>query len=182
MARANTSNKPVKSRKGIGGRPTKFTPETLKKLEEAFSIGASDREACFYADVSTVALYAYQKDNPEFVNRKEALKERPVLLARQSVLKGINTDPNLALKYLERKLPKEFSLRRELTGADGKDLPAPIVNLLELKNIMDDKEMGFIEHDDDMDESGKSTQNRALIDTPTPIEPEKSRNIMDDIK
>lgn len=101
------------------GRPTKMTPETVKKLEEAFAIGASDGEACFYADISKVTLYSYQEKHPEFLNRKEALKERPVLLARQTVVKGLESNPDLAFKYLERKRKAEFASRQEVTGADG---------------------------------------------------------------
>ena len=104
------------------GRPTKMTPETVKKLEEAFAIGASDGEACFYADISKPTLYAYQDANPEFLNRKEALKERPVLLARQTVLKAMETDPQTARWFLERKRKAEFAARQELTGADGERL------------------------------------------------------------
>lgn len=101
------------------GRPTKMTPETVKKLEEAFAIGASDGEACFYADISKPTLYAYQDQNPDFLNRKEALKERPVLLARQTVLKAMETDPQTARWFLERKRKAEFAARQEITGKDG---------------------------------------------------------------
>lgn len=122
MAGSDTSN-PV-------GRPSVMTAEVLRKLEEAFAIGASDKEACFYADIAPSTLYKHQEETPEFMERKEALKERPVLLARQSVIKGLDADPQLALKYLERRKPSEFATRRELTGADGKDLPAPILGVV----------------------------------------------------
>lgn len=95
------------------GRPTKMTPETVKKLEEAFAIGASDGEACFYADISKETLYTYQDKTPGFLDRKNALKERPVLLARQTVVKALESDSILALKYLERKRKAEFSTRTE---------------------------------------------------------------------
>ena len=101
------------------GRPTKMTADTLKKLEEAFAIGASDREACFYADISLQTLYTYQQHHPEFVERKEALKERPVLLARQTVVKGITSDPKLAMDFLKSKAKDEFGTRVEMTGRDG---------------------------------------------------------------
>lgn len=104
------------------GRPTKMTEPTIKKLEEAFAIGATDAEACFYADISHETLYTYQDKNPGFLERKRALKERPVLLARQSVIKGMESDPNLALKYLERRKKDEFGLRHELTGKDGENI------------------------------------------------------------
>ena len=95
------------------GRPSVMTPEVLRKLEEAFAIGASDLEACFYADISKTALYEYQKDNPQFTERKEKLKEKPVLLARQTVLKAMETDPATARWYLERKAKSEFAARQE---------------------------------------------------------------------
>ncbi len=104
------------------GRPTKMTKLTVKKLEEAFSLGCSDVEACFYAGISKQTLYSYQEQNPEFIDRKEALKKNPVLLARQSVIKGVENDPNLALKYLERKERKEFSLRTETEVENDKPL------------------------------------------------------------
>jgi hypothetical protein len=103
------------------GRPTLMTPETISKLEEVFSIGGSDNEACFYADIGKSTLYNYQQEHPEFVERKEALKERPILKARQTVVKGLDEADN-AKWFLERKLKKEFANRQEVTGTDGKDL------------------------------------------------------------
>ena len=100
--------------KNLGGRPTKMTPETIKKLEEAFAIGASDKEACFYADISHETLYTYQDKTPGFLERKEALKQRPVLLARQSVVKAIESDPATARWFLERKSRNEFATKTEV--------------------------------------------------------------------
>jgi hypothetical protein len=83
----------------------------LHKLEEAFSYDCTDEEACFYADISTSTLYNYQKKNPAFLERKQALKSRVILLARKTVVNNLTKDPNFALRYLERKRSKEFSLR-----------------------------------------------------------------------
>lgn len=104
------------------GRPTVMTEAVLRKLEEAFAIGATDKEACFYADISPTSLYEYQDRNPKFAERKDALKERPVLLARQTVVKNLESNPELAFKFLERKRRAEFAQRQELTGADGERL------------------------------------------------------------
>lgn len=104
------------------GRPSHITPEVLNKLEQAFAMGCSDLEACFYADISDRILYNYQKDNPDFLQRKRTLKSKPVLMARASVVKALEADPELALKFLERKKKDEFSLRSELTDADGQPL------------------------------------------------------------
>jgi hypothetical protein len=89
------------------GRPTVFTKLTLKKLEEAFAFGCTDKEACMYANISTAALYNYQSSNPEFVDRKQILKAAPVLKARMCVVKELETNPVLAFKYIERYLDQE---------------------------------------------------------------------------
>lgn len=96
-----------------GGRPTKMTPETISKLEQVYSYGASDIEACAHADIGLATLYRYCEEHPEFRERKERLKEKPTLLARQTVIQAIKTDPHLAFNYLTRKQKKEFSERIE---------------------------------------------------------------------
>lgn len=108
------------------GRPTVITPEIISKLEEVFAIGGTDNEACFYADIGKTTLYNYQQDHPEFVERKESLKERPILKARQTVVKALD-NPQQAQWFLERKVKNEFAQRSEVTGKDGKDLiPEPL--------------------------------------------------------
>jgi len=94
------------------GRPTVMTDDVLQKLESAFAIGASDIEACTYADISTSTLYNYQNENPEFLERKRLLKEKPLLKARQTVVNSLD-DPRHAEWYLERKSKGEFSTREE---------------------------------------------------------------------
>jgi hypothetical protein len=103
--------------KNKGGRPTVMTEDTLQKLEMAFAIGASDIEACVYADIVPSTLYNYQNDNPEFLERKRMLKDRPLLKARQTVVDNLN-DPRHAEWYLERKLKNEFSQRTESVTAE----------------------------------------------------------------
>lgn len=92
----------------------KNTEIVLQKLEQVFSIGGTDEEACFYADISPSALYEYQKKHPEFLERKRALKQKPILKARQEVVRGLEGNPEFALKYLERKLPDEFRIRQKI--------------------------------------------------------------------
>lgn len=96
------------------GRPTVFSDEVLQKLEDAFKLGCSDVEACLNADISTSSLYNYQNANPKFLERKQVLKETPVFIARESVIRDMKEDGALALKYLERKKKDEFSLKSEV--------------------------------------------------------------------
>lgn len=108
------------------GRPTVMTPEMVNKLEEVFAYGGTDREACFYAGISTQTLYDYQAKFPEFIERKASLKEKPILKARKTIVEGLDNAEN-ARWYLERKVKSEFAVRQEFTGRNGKDLPTPIL-------------------------------------------------------
>lgn len=87
-----------------GGRPTKMTPETIQKLESAFIAGCTDLEACCYADVSKSTLYDYCQDNPEFSERKETLKNQPIMQARFIIQEALTTgDLNTANRVVDRK-------------------------------------------------------------------------------
>lgn len=98
------------------GRPTKMTENTVKKLEEAFLMGCTDIEACLFADISKQTLYTFQEKNPEFVDRKEALKSNPVMKARKVVLKALDeSDIATAHKVLDRKEGSKVTLDANLT-------------------------------------------------------------------
>ena len=100
--------------KNLGGRPTKMTQETIAKLEQAFSMGCGDREACLFANISLQTLYTYQHKHPEFTKRKEVLKENPVLLARMTIVKDLKDKKSqTAMWFLERKKKDEFSPKIE---------------------------------------------------------------------
>jgi hypothetical protein len=85
----------------------------IAKLEQAFAYDCTVLEACSYANISKDTFYRYIKEHPEFSDRIEQLREMPVLQARQSVVSALASNPELALKYLERKKRKEFATRTE---------------------------------------------------------------------
>ena len=116
------------------GRPSVITELTLQKLEEVFALGGSDKEACFYADISPSTLYNYQTENPDFLERKELLKENPILLARRTVVNELVKNPYLALKYLERRKRDEFSLRVGIRD-ESEEKPIPIINVIRYENM-----------------------------------------------
>ena len=107
-----------------GGRPTVMTPEVLSKLDHAFSMGCTDEEACCYAKISIAPFYVYQDKTEGFKERKDQLKQNPVMLARMTVVEGLEEDPDLAMKFLERKCKKEFSTRSENQNLDKDGNPA----------------------------------------------------------
>lgn len=108
------------------GRPTVMTDLVVAKLEEAFSNGATDEQACFIANVSRNSLYDYIKIHPEFSNRKEDLKDMIKYQAKVKVKQAILEEdkPDTAKWYLERK-DKEFKPKGDLTTDDK---PISILN------------------------------------------------------
>lgn len=102
------------------GRPTVMYEMTLYKLEGAFADGASDELACFLANISPATLYNYQKEHPEFLERKKFLKDQTKFQAKKNIREAIaKGDLNMSTWYAERKIKEEFSIRNEHTGADG---------------------------------------------------------------
>jgi hypothetical protein len=93
--------------------PVKLDDNVVKKLEDAFKLGCSVGEACFSADISRQTYYNWIESFPGMKERFDSLKENPIFLARKSVVDGLQANPELALKFLERKLRNEFSLKTE---------------------------------------------------------------------
>lgn len=108
-------------------RPTVMTPEVIAKLEEAFTWGVSDVEACLWAGIAPASLYLYQEKHPKFSERKEALKSTPDLYAQRVVTEKIKRgDKDTAKWWLERRKKKLFGNNVDVT-TDGKALPTPIL-------------------------------------------------------
>lgn len=110
------------------GKYTKLTPETVNKLEEVFALDGTIEEACLFADISRQTYYNWIKDNKDMEERFDILRQSPFLKARRTIEKSLD-NPQYAFEYMKRKKKNEFSERQEMTGADGKDLPTPIIKL-----------------------------------------------------
>lgn len=111
--------------KNATGRPCVITDEIIAKLEQAFAIGCTDQEACHYAEISSAALYRYQESHPEFRERKEGLKDRPILKAKFTIVKHLD-DPRLAWDYLRSKCSDEFAqkVKQDVSATTS---PVPII-------------------------------------------------------
>lgn len=107
------------------GRPTVMTEETVKKLDEGFSMGFTDEEACFYANISKQTLYNYIEKNPDYLYRKEALKNNPKLLAKRNIFNALEKGTRIedSKWYLERR-DKDFKPKSDFTS-DNKPLILP---------------------------------------------------------
>lgn len=105
----------------------------IAKLEQAFAMGCTDKEACALAEISLDQLYYYTTYiSPDFQLRKDELKEQPFLTARKTVVDSLG-EPEHAKWFLERKLKKEFALRTETTGAEGENIKVDL-NIENLSN------------------------------------------------
>lgn len=101
------------TKKNKGGRPTIKTEAKVNLLRHAFALDATVEEAIFYANISKQTYYDWIKADKELADELEALRNKPVLRARQIVIKGMEDSPELAMKYLERKKKAEFALKTE---------------------------------------------------------------------
>lgn len=71
------------------GQPVKMTEKMLQKLDLCFSVAMTDEQACFHCGISTSTLYNYQHNHPEYLERKDILKQSITMQARVNVWKII---------------------------------------------------------------------------------------------
>lgn len=117
------------------GRPYRFSPEIVRKLEEAASLDCSISEMAFHAEISKPTYYAIIKRDPKLFARLEALREKPFINCRLTIQRNIKDgDGKLALQYLERRKKEEFAPRSEVTGADG----APLIDTTWVNTTIND--------------------------------------------
>ena len=91
--------------------PPCVTPEVLSKLEIAFACGCPVTEACQVAGIARNTYYNFLKAKPEYEDRFQALRDKPVLEARKRISEQIPEDTKTAQWYLERKRPEEFGAK-----------------------------------------------------------------------
>ena len=106
------------------GRPTVMTPEVVNKLEQGFTMGFTDEEACLYANISKQTLYDYCKKIEGYTDRKEELKNHPKLLAKVNLYNALKDNKKIedSKWYLERR-DKEFKQKTDITSNDNELQP-----------------------------------------------------------
>lgn len=101
---------------------------TLEKLKPYFQGGLTINRACagFNSQnhgrdyIARSTIQSWHEKDPEVRQIIDAWKDIPNVLARQTWVKQIQAGNYQAAKeWLERREPKEFSTRLELTGAGG---------------------------------------------------------------
>ena len=102
-----------KEHKSNAGRKwfdSKDEQTVLTKLAEVWLIGATDAEACYYANISTSSLSRYLEAHPDQKEYRDRLREYPRLKARRAIVEGLNNYQN-GIDYMERKGGEEFLAR-----------------------------------------------------------------------
>ena len=121
-----------------GAPPWEPTPAQLKILEDLFKNGARVKYALHAAGIPSSTFYDYLNSHEDFSEQIEYWQQYPEMIAKNSVLKHMVEDGNLALRYLQSKCRDEFGQRTEITGADGEALAMPTIQILPVAVKEDD--------------------------------------------
>lgn len=93
----------------------KMNQSMVRKLDEAFMQGMSDREACLYCGIAYSTFTSWLENNPDYRIKKELLKDQPKMKAKHNISKSINNgDINTSKWYLERRSKEEFGTKEEI--------------------------------------------------------------------
>lgn len=82
-------NNDKKNKENQGWRPEVITSDILQLLEFCFATWMTDEEACYQAKISPRTLYNYQKENEEFLQKKQMLKSSIKLQAKINIWRSI---------------------------------------------------------------------------------------------
>ena len=115
-SKAGRPSKKKLTSKRISEAVSKMTEANVNKLKEVFALDGTIAEACFYTGISRQTYYDWIKRNPKLIDKFNALREKPILKARMTVVKSLD-HPDYAFKYLERKT-KEFNPKIDIYRKD----------------------------------------------------------------
>lgn len=101
------------------GRPTKYSPEVVVKLEAAFNNGYNVTEACQYAGIHKDTYYRWIEDIDGFSDQMEIARAMPNRKAKEVLAGAIQGgDTNAAKYWLDRRDP-DFKQKGELDVNHG---------------------------------------------------------------
>lgn len=119
-----------------------FTPEQresiIQSLREYLEMGFSRNKACSLIGLAPGTLSNWVKDDEALGMKLEGWENKLNALAISNIAQAIqlekesnDTRKETTKWWLERKMKADFSTRLEQTGADGKDLPTPILSYVQ---------------------------------------------------
>lgn len=110
-------------RTAIGRKVTKLSPEVVQKLKQAFAIGATVKQACYYAEISERTYYNWVEKNPVLLQEFDAMRERLPLAAKTNIATAIESTKDIGLsKWLVERTEGETygeTVKVQHSGAIG---------------------------------------------------------------
>ena len=120
-------------------RTTKFTPDTLNKLEEGAAHRLSDKGTSAHAKISRDTFYRWLKEIPGLSDRLDDLRELPITRSKRNIVSRLDSDVNVAFKYLEKEKPDEYGERLNVKDMDtSTDSEEEGIRLKHKKAYLDD--------------------------------------------
>lgn len=104
------------------GRPTKYTPDRVKRILEAIKLGVAYIDAASYAGVGLATFNEWRDRYPEFAGAVEEAAGQAVVANMAKIQKAATEGSWQASAWiLERRHPDRYgrTTRTELTGPDG---------------------------------------------------------------
>lgn len=92
----------------MAGRKSKYTPEIVKELVNAISIGGTDKDAYTLAGISYETFYRWMEDR-EFCEQITRARTQGKLLRIGRIKKHGDKDWRADAWYLERRYPEEYA-------------------------------------------------------------------------
>jgi transposase len=93
----------------MAGRPTKYTPETAKKITDAIRVGATFRLACAYAGVSEDTFARWRERYADFADMLREAEGQGAVGWLAKIEKAANDgDWKAGAWKLERRYPQEY--------------------------------------------------------------------------
>lgn len=85
--------------------------DIISKLETAYGVRASDKQACIHAGISQATLYRFLKQNPEFRERFDTLKEMVPLQAKTNIARDIMAGDTKVAQWLLERVDPDYSVK-----------------------------------------------------------------------
>lgn len=93
------------------GRPTKYTPETVKKIVDAIRVGATFRLACMYGGIDQSTFENWRKKYSDFSDAINQAEGQGALTWLARIEEAAKVNWQAAAWKLERKYPREYGRR-----------------------------------------------------------------------
>lgn len=101
---------------------SKLTAEIVTKLKEAFAIGATIEQACYYAEISPRTYYRWVEKNPKLSHEFDLMRQKLPLAAKTNLAKAIQEDKDIGLSrwLVERRESDSYGekVKLEHSGAE----------------------------------------------------------------